>query len=376
MITRTKTASGETRWIVRYYENGRKGARRQATFDRRTDADFFEASIRRARQLGQLAPELVVSDQTVQEFMDEWWEKYARAVLSLGTQKSYVYVLDKWLVPYLGRLRLRDLSRESIDAYRSSLIAAGAGAPTVNRALGILQGILNRAVEWERIPKNPVIGARRITHVRDEAIDARTPETVELIRQQLDLPNATLVSVLAYEGLRPAEAFALEWHDVIGESGHHRARLRVQRSLSGGKVSTTKSRRAREPELFPPVARDLGELYLAGGKPAADALVFPDARGRHLTRQNWRQRIWLPALERAGVEYFRPYDLRHTCATLLIYEGRTVNEVAEHLGHQDPGFSARTYQHVYSDAVHRRRVHINEAIITARRRAVDVQAAR
>jgi integrase len=44
------------------------------------------------------------------------------------------------------------------------------------------------------------------------------------------------------------------------------------------------------------------------------------------------------------------YDLRHTCATLLVYSGWTVNEIAEHVGHTDPGFSARTYQHTLEDA--------------------------
>ena len=57
---------------------------------------------------------------------------------------------------------------------------------------------------------------------------------------------------------------------------------------------------------------------------------------------------------------------RHTCATLLLYEGRTLNEVAEHLGHADPGFTARTYAHVMRDASRRRRVPITEAIRRAR----------
>jgi integrase len=63
-----------------------------------------------------------------------------------------------------------------------------------------------------------------------------------------------------------------------------------------------------------------------------------------------RRRVWIPALERAGIPYFRSYDLRHTCATLLLYEGRTLTEIAEHLGHADPGFTARTYAHVLRDA--------------------------
>ena len=73
----------------------------------------------------------------------------------------------------------------------------------------------------------------------------------------------------------------------------------------------------------------------------------------------------LPTLERAGGSYFRSYDLRHTCATLLLYEGRTLKEVAEHLGHADPGFTARTYTHVMRDASRRRRITISEAIRAA-----------
>ena len=73
-----------------------------------------------------------------------------------------------------------------------------------------------------------------------------------------------------------------------------------------------------------------------------------------------------PALERVGIPYFRSYDLRHTCATLLLYEGRTLNEAAEHLGHADPGFTAQTYTHVMRDASKRRGIKISEAIRKAR----------
>jgi hypothetical protein len=112
--------------------------------------------------------------------------------------------------------------------------------------------------------------------------------------------------------------------------------------------------------------RELVELHLAQGRPPPGALVFPDSQGGHLRRQNWRRRVWIPALERAGVTYFRSYDLRHTCATLLLYDGRTLDEVAEHLGHADPGFTARTYAHVMRDASRRRRITIGEAIRTGR----------
>ena len=229
------------------------------------------------------------------------------------------------------------------------------------------------------MPWNPVVGVRRLSHTRAATIDARTPETVEAIRRQLDQQNAALISILAYVGLRPGEAYALVWGDVLDDAGRPRKNLRVYSALSDGQVTTTKSKRGREPELFKPVASELVELYLAQGRPDPQKLVFPDSAEGHLRRQNWRRRVWIPALERAGLAYFRSYDLRHTCATLLLYEGRTLNEVAEHLGHADPGFTARTYAHVMRDASKRRRITITEAIrkgrvAASRRPLVDPSA--
>jgi integrase len=365
-IERRTRSDGRSVYVVRWYEGGRGSTRRKRTFDRRRDGELFEASLRRARQLGQLASEVIGSSAMLEEFLVEWWDTYAVTHLRPSTLATYTTLLDKWIVPYLGRKRLRDVTRQTIDRYCAQIRVDGAGVPTVNRSLGLLQGVFHRAVEWRRLAWNPVVGVRRVAHSRSQSIDAREPETVEAIRTQLDKQNAALVSVLAYEGLRPAEAYALEWRDILDDRGKPRKRLRVERAVSGEEVSTPKSQRAREPELFKPVARELVELYLARGRPDVGALVFPDTSGGHLRRQNWRRRVWLPALERAGIGYFRSYDLRHTCATLLLYEGRTLNEVAEHLGHADPGFTARTYAHVMRDAARRRRVPITEAIRKAR----------
>jgi integrase len=362
---RSWAAGKKEAWVVRWRESG---AQRQVTVNSYEDAVFVDASVKRARRLGQLGSELIGSDQTVEEFLDEWWEKHAEAYLKPGTLISYAYVLDKWIKPHLGRMQLRDVSRETIGTYVSTLRSRGAGAPTIN----------------------PFAGVPRQPHVRSSSIDARAPEVVEAVRATLEREHAALVSVLAYEGLRAGEAFALEWRDILDERGLPRERLAVRRALSGGDVSTPKSGRAREPELFGPVATEFAELYMAHGRPRPGTLVFADAAGGHLRRQNWRQRVWIPALaaafpcaacERAGEvgkrrcsgcagkgtsDYFRPHDLRHTCATLLIYEGRTVNEVADHLGHADPGFTARVYAHVLKDASKRRRIPIEQAISSAR----------
>jgi integrase len=389
-IHRRRTKDGRIRYEVRWREGGRAGRNRQATFDTKRDAEHFETSRRRKKQLGQLSAEVLGSNQAFADFVSEWWDTYARVRLRPGTLASYGYQLDRWIIPFLGDIPLRDFSRETIDCYVAELCAAEARPPTVNRCLAITQGILQRALQWGRITTNPVAGVPRLAHARDGRITAQTAEIVEAIRRRLQRQDAALVSVLAYEGLRPGEVFALEWRDVLDEEGRARAGIVVRRALSDHQISLPKSTRAREPELFPPVAAELAELYVTAGTPDLRSLIFPDARGGFIRRQNWRKRTWLPALRRARpcrtcqatgrtggsrcgscdgtgtASYFRPYDLRHTAATLLIYAGRTINEVAEHLGHADPGFTARTYTHIYRDAHKRRGVAIEDAIRRAR----------
>jgi len=76
--------------------------------------------------------------------------------------------------------------------------------------------------------------------------------------------------------------------------------------------------------------------------------VFPRTDGEPWRRHdwnNWRRRIWKPALERAEVDYSPPYDLRHAFASLQIRAGMSIPELAEQLGHS-PAMTLATYSHV------------------------------
>jgi integrase len=58
--------------------------------------------------------------------------------------------------------------------------------------------------------------------------------------------------------------------------------------------------------------------------------------------EQWITRVWAPALKRVGIGYQRPYDLRHSFASLLLHEGRSVIYVARQLGHSAQ-LTMRTY---------------------------------
>src|SRR5438067_13606228 len=79
----------------------------------------------------------------------------------------------------------------------------------------------------------------------------------------------------------------------------------------------------------------------------------------------WRARAWTAALEACGVAYQRPYDLRHSFASLLLHEGRSVIYVARQLGH-DARLTLSTYGHVMDEFEDTPRVDALTAIAEAR----------
>jgi integrase len=172
------------------------------------------------------------------------------------------------------------------------------------------------------------------------------PDAVERIRSRLDDTGAVMVSVLAYAGLRPGEVRALRWEHV------GRKTLRVELGTNpDGTVKPTKTEDARNVELVAALAADLKAWRAQQGMPADAAHIFPRANGKAWTEddyRNWRGRKFIPAVAAAGVTIKRPYDLRHSIASLWLQAGVNPVKVAEWLGH-NVAETYKTYAHVLAD---------------------------
>ena len=231
----------------------------------------------------------------------------------------------------------------------------------------ILQGVLERAVEWQRIPANPARAARKPPQRRERSVRPLSPRDVERIRAHLvdgeRLRDAVLVSVLAYAGLRPGEALALTW-------GHIRERtILVERAVALGELKMTKTGRARTVRLLAPLAADLLEWRISQGRPADEALVFPARSGAVWgddAWRYWRRGIFTPAARAAGLgSPVRPYDLRHSFVSLLLAEGGNVVEIARQAGHS-PTMTLSTYAHLFDEAAGGERVSAEDEVRGAR----------
>jgi integrase len=239
----------------------------------------------------------------------------------------------------------------------------------IRRSLDLLGSVLQRAVEDELIVRNPARLVRKAPCPRRSEVRPLPPATVEAMRSYLladgsEHPrrDAIVVSVLAYAGLRPGEALALRWGDVRENT------LLVQRSVSYGEEKATKTNASRTVRLLDPLRRDLAEWRLASGRPSDDALVFPAAGGETCSQasyQSWRRRAFARALKASGVAKARPYDLRHSFASLLLHEGRSVIYVARQLGH-DARLTLTVYGHVVEELDGTPQIDATSAIEAAR----------
>ena len=145
------------------------------------------------------------------------------------------------------------------------------GDAAIRKALGVLGAVLNKAVQWNRIATNPATTVKKPSAKRKRRIRPMPPEVVELLRDLMPTDrDRRLVSVLAYSGLRPGEALALEGRDVLLRT------ITVDKGLSLGEVKDTKTHNDRAVPLLPSLSDDLTPPGMKGscsrnGRPAVEA---------------------------------------------------------------------------------------------------------
>lgn len=398
MSVQTRTGkTGKKSYIVRWKHGPPPHSR---TFDLKGDADAFDAEVKRRKQLGPLAVQhLVAPDQTtLGEWITQRWVPEHGATLERRTRTRYAQSWKNHGVDWLDDVALRDLGGHAgvdrLRAWQAGRLAAGVSPDAIIKTRTFLSSVLRHAAEAGAIESNPVPQVRAPRPGQTDEIEPLTPATIETVRRVLaaampiEIPegtrltsrraaytmpdgrphtirirDATLVAVLAYTGMRPSEALALRWQD-IGD-----ATILVQRALDDlGDAKSTKGRQSRNVRLLAPLADDLRHWRMAAGRPSSRALIFPTTAGGGWTKNdqdNWRERTWHKACERAGIDVARPYDLRHSFASLLLAEHRTIHYVAKQLGHS-PALTLRTYGHVMAEYEDAQQLDAEAEILSAR----------
>jgi integrase len=325
-----------TGYLVRWRRDGRQYGR---MFDRKKDAEAFELEQKRAAQLGAFAP-AAPSKRTVDDYLDEWWERESvRWAASTRAQRKDV--LNRWVRKQLGGVRLADLGGRRVGQWRSEIVAKGCPAPQANQALSVLSAALGCAVRDGLLPANPCHGLGKLPH-RVARPRALAPDEVERILAKLPtLRDVAAVSLMAYAGLRCEEMIALTWDSVRDHV------VIVDDAFTAGELKDLKAGSRRTVELVEPLRDDLERLRPA--RPEPGAVVCAGATGGYLDLHNWRRRVWHEARMAAKVAAATPYDCRHTYASLLIHEGRSLPYVTAAMGHASATTTLTRYVHLLDE---------------------------
>lgn len=170
---------------------------------------------------------------------------------------------------------------------------------------------------------------------------------VEALAAAIRPPYGTLIRFAAYSGLRPSELTALKVGrlDLLrGTARVIKAAPEIDGRLHFGGVRTHEARTVRLPRS---VVEELG-AYLAGRPHGSEDLVFTAPLGGPLRPHTWIKGFFKPAVRTAGLPGdLRMYDLRHSCASLLIAQGASVKAVQAQLGLATASITLDVYGHLF-----------------------------
>lgn len=354
------------------------------------EALALDADVKARRYKGEALPE--ASKDTLADAYQEWL-RLRGSTLAPATLQVYRYVWNAHVHGMrLDGHRLTELVTEPmlVEELTAGMRARGVGPAAQRKTLVVLSAVLTAAVQWKKIPTNPVWRMPKPPGTRQRVPHPFPPLLVERIKQRMDkarsrgdivLPTADscLVSILSYAGLRPGGALALTWGDLGQRT------IGVDKAVADGVVGPTKTGAARSVPLLAPLRQEL-QLWREFGRkrPGDDALLFPGHDGRPWSRtavNNWRGRVWRPTLQalaqETGVERLAmatPYDCRGSFVSLHLRAGASPLEVAAWAGHS-PAVMFKHYANVIEELVGEPRLSAEEQISRAQL-AVRERAAR
>lgn len=377
-------------WTFAISVKGPGGKRKQKImggFESRTDALKAREGLRDRVRRG-----VTVDDVLVEVFLKGWLT--SKTDLRPSTHRSYRLHIQKYWLLLLGHMRLSELRVAHIA---EAMTEVGGSAANKQRVRGTLRSALSDAVREGLITVNPAAlvklasGKRpkalvwtdeRVARWREavtrlEANDDATGDKLAKLEAAAEPPSAVMVwtaaqlgtfldasqedemypllHLIAFRGLRRAEACGVEWTELDLDAGQltvSRAMVQVgwaveegaPKSDAGGRTialdagTVTVLRAHRRRQLAQRM--EWGSAWTDSNK------VFTKADGAPLHPASITDRFHELA-DAAGLPPIRLHDLRHGAASLMLAAGVEAKVVSETLGHSTVGLTLDTYTSVY-----------------------------
>lgn len=251
--------------------------------------------------------------------------------------------LDRALIPKFGEKEVGQISKADVLAYRAELGKATAkgkqsklSAARINKMLNPLRQILNEAADRFDF-RTPFDSVKQLKTKRTDV----DPFTLAEVKQVLDTVRPDFkhyFTVRFFTGMRTGEIDGLQWKYVDFEN----RLILVRETVVGGEEEYTKTDGSqRDIQMNQLVFDALKAQFEATGK--LSKFVFCNRLGTPLDHKNVTNRVWYPLLRHLNLKKRRPYQCRHTAATLWLASGEAPEWIARQLGHTTTEMLFRVY---------------------------------
>jgi len=361
-IYRDKSKAG--RWVGAITVTDGEGNTKRRKVVGTTQAEVRDRldALRRSVDVDPNLPEGV----TVGRFLEHWsTEVLPMADVSQVTIDGYRRIMKLYIVPFIGKVRLDQLTPAHVRKMLATLKAQGLSPNTMRQARSVLRRALRTAEADEMVTRNV---AAIVDGVKMDAPKGRTL-TPEQARAVLSAAQGheygALLTVLLSTGLRKGEALGLTWSSLALDSTP--ATLTVTQSLKIAadhttyldQPKTTGSR--RRVHLPAPVVEVLRKHRVTqnaerlafgpnwGGEWVTEDLAFTSSVGTPLDPHRVARAVKSITKDAVG-EAWTPHEMRHTAASLMLAQGVPLKTVSETLGHSSIRVTADVYGHLLEPA--------------------------
>jgi integrase len=296
---------------------------------------------------------LFVSHQSqvklIEEYLDEWLTAKSK-VVKASTEQGYTKIINNLIIPKFKGKVLADIKRPDIRKWLAEMNCS-------NKRLSNIQSVfrtaMQDAVDDELLEVNPLYGwkyeNKQAPKIEDD-VDPFSEAEQSLILSELSGQDRNIFQFFFWTGLRPSELVALQWDDIDWQRGT----ISVTKSLTQAAIEFEEPKTKagnRDVKILAPALEALTNqkqhTYLANKH------IFTNSRtGEPISGdQVLRKTVWQPALKRAKVKYRRPYQTRHTYASMMLTAGESISWLAQQMGHADFASIRKTYGRFIKDSI-------------------------
>lgn len=348
-----------------YGDNGKKQIARKQGFNTKKEAEKWAADIVNKKNKGFIAP--TEGNTLFKEYINKWFDEYKSKHISINTRINYRSRIDTHIIPKLGSYKLNKITNAIIQDFYNDLIGEGMKPSSVKKIMETINGVFKYAQKSKLIYSLPTDIERQ--PMNKAKVEYWVQEEIDFYLNEIkDKYLYTPILIEIFTGLRVGELCGLRWCDIDLDNKYLIVNNQViyDRELkilvfSEILKTDTSHRKITLPQIL------IDHLKSIKGDAAETDFVVLSREGTmcnprnlsmNFTKSIQKYKKSIDDLKKENkiipknymqLKQISFHALRHTHATLLIFNGENIKVISERLGHKNISTTLDTYTHVMED---------------------------